>query len=194
MKLTITHQETYSRGDLLLRTLFGWIYMTLPHVFFLLFFGIWSAILGFIAFWVILFTGRYPESFYEFQVKMIKWSIRLNARRSNLVDGYPSFFPEGTDDLTHFEIPYPERLSRGLLLVKVLFGGIYCALPHGFVLIFRIIWGAILSFLAWWAVLFTGKYPASWHEFNVGTIRWSTRVSLYLSNMTDQYPPFSGKE
>src|ERR1700679_2492188 len=98
MKLSITHQDSYSRGQLLLRTFFGFIYITLPHIFFLMIFEIWSAILTFVSFWVILFTGRYPESFFEYQVKMTRWNIRLNARRYNLSDGYPDFFPDGTDD------------------------------------------------------------------------------------------------
>ena len=51
-----------------------------------------------------------------------------------------------------------------------------------------------LGFLAFWAVLFTGEYPQSWFDFNVGTLRWATRVKIYMGNMTDEYPPFSGKE
>lgn len=194
MKLTITHQESYSRGELLLRSFFGIIYIGLPHMFMMFFFNIWAAILGFIAFWSILFTGRYPESAFEFQVKMYRWSVRLNARMQNLVDGYPALFPDGTDDRTNFEMEYPESLSRGTLLLKAFFGLIYCALPHFFVLYFRMIWGAILSFIAWWIVLFTAKYPKSTHDFNKGTMLWSLRLNAYLGNMTDQYPPFSGKE
>ncbi|MBA3900876.1 MAG: DUF4389 domain-containing protein [Bacteroidetes bacterium] len=118
MKLTITLQENYSRGELLLRTFFGFIYMTLPHLFLMFFFGLWSAIVSFIAFWVILFTGRYPESFFEFQVNLLRWSVRLDARRNNLTDGYPSFSTSGTDDKTSLEVPYPDRLSRGRLLLS----------------------------------------------------------------------------
>lgn len=194
MELTIKRQESYSRGELLLRTLFGGIYIILPHYFLLIFVSIWSSILTFIAFWAILFTGRYPQSFYEFQVGLQRWSLRLTARVYNLSDGYPAFGVKGTDEFTTFEMPYPESLSRGTLLLKAFFGGIYCALPHIFVWYFRFLWTLILMFLAWWAVLFTGNYPQSWHEFNVGTIRWITRVNLYLSFMTDDYPPFSGKE
>ncbi|MBW8051576.1 MAG: DUF4389 domain-containing protein [Cytophagales bacterium] len=193
MELTIKHQESYSRGELLLRTLFGGIYIILPHYFLLIFVSIWSSILTFIAFWAILFTGRYPQSFYEFQVGLQRWSLRLTARVYNLSDGYPAFGVKGTDEFTTFEMPYPESLSRGTLLLKAFFGGIYCALPHILIWYFRFLWTTILMFLAWWAVLFTGNYPQSWHEFNVGTIRWITRVNLYLSFMTDDYPPFSGK-
>ena len=194
MKMTITHQESYSRGQLLLRSFFGLFYIMLPHAFMLFFCGIWASILHFISFWVILFTGRYPQTFYEYQLGMLRWQLRLNARIMNLSDGYPSFFPGGTDDKTSLDIPYPESLSRGLLLAKAFFGWLYVALPHGFILYFRFIWGAILGFIAWWSILFTGKYPVSMHEFNTGTMRWAMRVNAYLLNMTDQYPPFTGKE
>jgi hypothetical protein len=85
-------------------------------------------------------------------------------------------------------------VSQGLVLVRALFGWIYVGVPHGFCLYFRFIGTGVLMFLAWWAVLFTGRYPESWHAFNVGTLRWYTRIGLYLSYFTDEYPPFSGKE
>ncbi len=194
MKLTIKHQESYSRGELLLRAFFGWLYIVLPHIFVLLFIQIWASILLFISWFSILFTGRFPQSNFEFLVGTFRWNLRLNARLFNLADGYPAFGINATDDKTSLEVEYPERLSRGLLLLKTFFGVIYCALPHAFILMFRMLWGYILMFLAFWSVLFTGKYPANWHAFNVGTLRWGTRVNLYLSFMTDDYPPFSGKE
>lgn len=194
MKLSVKYQESYSRGELLLRSLFGVIYIVIPHFFLLIFVGIWGAILQFIAWWVILFTGRYPQSFFEFQVALMRWNIRLNARLLNLTDGYPSFGPSGTDENTSLEVEYPESLSRATLLIRTFFGVIYVLIPHGFILYFRTLWGMILTFLAFWAVLFTGKYPESWHQFNVNTLRWSTRVSLYMNAMTDTYPPFTGKE
>ncbi len=194
MKLTIAHQEDYSRGELLLRAIFGFIYIAIPHSFLLAFFAIWSQIITFVAWWVILFTGRFPESFFEFNVKLMRWQIRVNARLYNLVDGYPSFWLDGTDELTSLEIPYPESLGRGHLLLKSFFGWLYCAIPHVFVLYFRLFATMVLMFLAFWSVLFTGSYPRSWHTFNVGTLRWALRINLYLGLMTDDYPPFSGKE
>lgn len=194
MKLTIKHQEAYSRGELILRSLFGWIYILLPHAFLLFFVQIWGLIVTFLSFWIILFTGRYPQSFFEFMVGMLRWNLRVNARLYNLSDGYPAFGVKSSDDYTSLEVEYPESLSRIMQIVKLLFGFIYVMLPHFFILYFRMLWGFILMFLAFWVVLFTGEYPASWHAFNVGTLRWSTRVSLYLFYMSDDYPPFSGKE
>jgi len=195
MKLIIKRQETYSRGELLLRTFFGWIYITLPHYFILMFVGIWSSILAFVSWWIILFTGKYPQSMFEFQTKLMAWQVRVSARMYNLSDGYPSFGINGTDEYTSLEIPYPEKLSRGMLLIKSFFGFIYVLIPHGFVLMFRTLWNGILMFIAWWVVLFTAKYPAYIHEFTVGTLRWSLRINMYMGLwMTDEYPPFSGRE
>ncbi len=192
-KFNVTYQERYSRGELILRSIAGFIYITLPHSFILTFVGIWSQILSFISFWVILFTGRYPESFFEFQVKYLRWNWRVNARIYNLADGYPAFGLSATDEYSEFEVTYPEQLSRGHLLLKAFLGFLYCIIPHVFVLMFRMLLSLVLSFFAFWAVLFTGSYPKSWHEFNVGTMRWGTRLNLYLLYMTDDYPPFSGK-
>jgi hypothetical protein len=125
---------------------------------------------------------------------MIKWQLRLSARLGNLADGYPAIGPNGTDENTDVVVPYPQSLSRGLLLARTFFGMIYVVIPHGFILLFRALWGAILGFIGWWVILFTGRYPKSMFDFQVENQRWITRVGLYMKNMTDVYPPFSGKE
>lgn len=193
MTFEVNYQESYSRSELLLRTFLGYFYILIPHAFILIFLSIWSQILTLLSFWIILFTGSYPESFFEFQVKLIKWSTRVNLRFYNLADGYPAFGLDSEDDAFKLDIPYPESLSRGNLLLKAFFGWLYVMIPHVFILIFRIYATMFISFLAFWSILFTGKYPESWFNFNVGTLRWSLRLNLYLSYMSDDYPPFSGK-
>ena len=122
MTFNIKHAESLSRGELLLRSFFGLFYIYLPHGFVLLFMGLWGAILGFIAWWMILFTGRYPQSFFEYQVGLQRWQMRVNARYFNLTDGYPAFGIDSKDEVITFEVPYPEKLSRGMLLVRAFFG------------------------------------------------------------------------
>jgi hypothetical protein len=193
MELTIAKQASHSRAELLLRTFFGWLYIAAPHMFVLFFVNIWASILHFISWWVILFTGRYPQSFFEFQVKMISWNLRLQASLYNLVDGYPGIGPGGSHPGIVFTVVQPESFSRGLLLLRTFFGFLYVGIPHAFCLFFRLIATAFINFLSWWAILFTGSIPDSWFEFSVGTLRWSTRLGLYMANMTDTYPPFTGK-
>ncbi len=186
MKLTMKHQESYSRGELLLRTLFGWLYILIPHAFILTFVSFWALVLQFVAFWVILFTGRYPESMFEFQVGFIKWDLRLSARLFNVSDGYPAFGVNSTDENTDLEVPYPEKVNKGLTLLRLFFGAFFVALPHGFILMFRAFFVGILVFLAWWIVLFTGKYPDFIFDWVVGQIRWQIRVTS-LSDVYDRH-------
>ncbi|MGL1893960.1 MAG: DUF4389 domain-containing protein [Spirochaetaceae bacterium] len=194
MNFSIEHQEEYSRGELLLRTFLGYFYLVLPHSFMLFFVSIGAAVLSFLSFWVILFTGEYPISWFEFQVKYIKWNTRVSASMFNMVDGYPAFGLEAEHEGVEFEVEYPTELSRVSVLVRAIFGSIFVIFPHSFCLYFRMIATGVLSMLAWWSVLFTGSYPESWHAFNVGTLRWSNKVSLYMLYMTQEYPEFSGLE
>ncbi|NEQ52305.1 MAG: DUF4389 domain-containing protein [Leptolyngbya sp. SIO3F4] len=192
MVFEIKHQESYSRAELLLRFFFGAFYIVLPHIFLLMFVGIAAQFIILIAFFAVLFTGSFPQSMFVFVEKYLRWNLRVNARLWNLCDGYPAFGLDAEDEYVRFEVEYPEKLSRGLALLKFFLGGFYCALPHVFVLMFRLIANAVLRIAAFWVVLFTGAYPESWHNFNVGTLRWVNRVNLYLLFMTDQYPPFTG--
>jgi hypothetical protein len=189
----IVHQEQYSRGELLLRTFLGNIYILFPHAFLLFFVSIASLFIGFIAWWAVLFTGVYPKSFFNFQVNLLKWNARVQARLLHLADGYPAFGLQASDDKVILNIPYPQKLSQGLLLLRLFFQFLYVIIPHAFLLFFRLIATFFVIFIAWWVVLFTGKYPKGMHEFVVGTLRWSTRMNLYLSFLTDKYPPFSGR-
>ena len=191
---SIKHQETYSRGQLILRTLFGWLYIAIPHLFLLMFISIWGAILGFFAWWAILFTGAYPRSWFDFQVKMLRWSARLLASLSNLTDEGASFGLDGSSESVKLDVPYPETLSRGTLILRTLLGFFYLYIPHLFCLYFRLIGSSFVQFIAWWVVLFTGAYPENMFNFVVGTSRWINRFQVYASNLSDTYPPFSGKE
>lgn len=193
MKLDISQQESYSRGELLLRTFFGALYITAPHAIVLMFIGIWANIVHFIAWWSILFTGRYPEQFFEFNVKLLRWQTRLNACVYNLIDGYPAIGLNASHPAVLLEVQNPEQLSRAKLLLRTFFGWLYVGIPHLVCLYGRLIATGIFLMLSWWSILFTGRIPANWFAFNVGTLRWGLRVNLYMTNMTDVYPPFSGK-
>jgi hypothetical protein len=192
MTLEIKRQERYSRGQLLLRTFFGIFYIVLPHYFLLLFIGIAASFVSFLAFWAILFTGRYPRSWFDFQVKYQRWSLRVYARIYNLADGYPAFGLSAQDEHVTFDVAYPEYISRGSVLLRALFGWIYVGIPHGFVLGLLSIAVGFVNFIGFFAVLFLGRYPQSMFEFQLYFLRWNQRVSLYLGYMTQSYPPFTG--
>ncbi len=187
----IKHQEQYSRGELLLRSFFGWLYIVIPHYFLLLFYSLWHALLSFAAWFVILFTGKTPEWFYTATLNLMRWSTRLTARMFNLSDGYPSFGPNGTDDATTVDFPLI-HIGRGQLIIRTLFG-VIMIIPHIFCIYFRMIGLLFVNIISWFAVLFTGKMPAGMHEFSVATLRWGMRLSLYINFLSEGYPPFNGK-
>ena len=91
-------------------------------------------------------------------------------------------------------VDYPESLSRGTLLLRLFFGWLYAAIPHGICLMFYGLATFVVVIIAWFAVLFTGKYPKGMFDFVVGLYRWQMRVNAYLLFLTDTYPPFNGRE
>ncbi len=190
--LNIQHQAEYSRGQLLLRTFLGIIYLILPHAVCLMFLGLAMNVCTLIAWFAILFTGIYPAGIYQFVVSVHQWSVRWMARVANLMDGYPAFGMGNKGDGVSLEIARPASSSRLHCVLRIL-SGIYVGVPHGICLFFRQIAGYVLMVVAWFAVLFTGKYPKGMHDFQVGNLRWGLRVMAYITMLTDRYPPFSGK-
>ena len=79
LQFNVEIQENYSRSQLLLRTFFGWIYIMIPHLFLLWFIMIGAAVLQIITFWVIMFTGKFPKEWFDFQVRAMRWNARLNS-------------------------------------------------------------------------------------------------------------------
>ena len=116
----------------------------------------------------------------------------LSAALAFFIRAFKSvFFP--TARPVTLGVDYPEKLSRVWVVLKALFGSIYVGIPHGIALALYQIAVGIVTFIAFWVVLFTGKYPRGMFDFVVGYIRWTTRVTAYLSLLRDEYPPFSGK-
>lgn len=192
MKLDIALQETNSRGELLLRSFFGFFYIGIPHFFCLFFLSLWGVVLMVLTWFAILFTGKYPKSFFEYQVKLYRWNLRVLARMYNLVDGYPAFGLDAVDPKITYEVPYNETYSRGKLLLISFFGWLML-IPQIFCLYFIILGGCFVLFISWFAILFTGKYPEGMHNYMVRMLRWGARINLYIMFMSSSYPPFNGQ-
>jgi hypothetical protein len=191
--LTIQHQAKYSRLELVVRTLLGWLYIGIPHGIALMVVGTVGGILQIVAGVAVLINEKYPKGLFDFQVGLWAWQLRVNASLMNLFDGYPAFGLEPEGPNVSFRMPYPEHLSRWLLLARVFLGWLYIGIPHGIALMVRWLITLVLGIVAFFAVLFTGEYPADMHRFNVGTLRWYSRVQMYTTFMSDEYPPFSGE-
>lgn len=135
---------------------------------------------------MLLFRQKYPRWWFDWNLALIRFSMRVACFVFLLTDEYPSTDEEQG---VHLDIPYPDAatLSRGLPLVKW-----FLAIPHLIVLGFIGVAVWFCTIIAWFAILFTGKYPQSLLEFVVGFLRWDVRVVAYsILLTTDKYPPFT---
>ncbi len=136
---------------------------------------------------MILFRQRYPRWWFDFALELARFGARLGAYLALLTDEYPSTVEEQD---VHLEIDYPDverDLNRWLPLVKWLL-----AIPHILVLLVLSVGACIAVVVAWFAILFTGRYPRGLFDFVVGVGRWWLRVQAYAFLLvTDRYPPFS---
>jgi hypothetical protein len=134
---------------------------------------------------MILFRRKYPRWWFDFNLELMRFYNRVGVYLALMDDRYPS-----TDEHqgVRLEVPYPDatRLNRWLPLVKW-----FLAIPHFIVLFFLEIGAFFAVIFAWFAILFTGRYPRAIFDYLVGVGRWNNRVVAYaLMLATDQYPPF----
>ena len=135
---------------------------------------------------MLLFRQKYPKWWFDWNVALTKFSTRVAAYIDLLTDEYPS---TEDDQSVHINIPYPDakKLNRWLPLIKWLL-----AIPHFIILCFLWIAAIVCVLIAWFAILFTGRYPRGLFDFIVGVYRWSLRVGAYSVLLTtDTYPPFA---
>ena len=136
---------------------------------------------------MIVFRERYPRWWFDFALELNRFANRVGAYLVLLTDRYPSTVEEQS---VHLDIDYPDvkpDLNRWMPLVKWLL-----AIPHYIVLAVLLVAAVLATVIAWFAILFTGRYPRGLFDFVVGVGRWALRVNAYAFLLiTDRYPPFS---
>ncbi|WP_343599239.1 DUF4389 domain-containing protein [Mycobacterium sp.] len=189
------------------RWLVKWI-LAIPHYVVLLVLHVGVVVVTVIAFFAILFTGRYPRPLFDFRLGVMRWRWRVAfyALIALGTDKYPPFsLKPNAEYPADLEVDYPERLSRGLVLIKWWL----LAIPHFLILLvfFTAGWRffaidpdesvgydvppliVILLLIAMVGLLFTGRYPKGLYDFVIGINRWAIRVRAYTTLMRDEYPP-----
>jgi hypothetical protein len=135
---------------------------------------------------MLLFRQKYPRWWFDWNLGVTRFGMRVTAYLALLRDEYPA---TDDDQAVHIAIPYPDAmhdLKPWLPLVKWIL-----AVPHYIVLSILGVAACVCVIIAWFAILFTGRYPRSLFDFVVGVLRWSLRVSAYAFLLTtDRYPPF----
>ena len=186
------------------------MFLAIPHYVVLAFLWVAFLVTTVIAGFAIVFTGRYPRPLFDFNVGVLRWNWRVGfyVYAALGTDRYPPFTLARTDYPADFDVAYPERLSRGLVLVKWLL-----AIPQ--LIIVFLIAAAILPY--WWTdydwssgfqaiggysvlnllvviagffLLISGRYPSALFDLLLGINRWLYRVLTYVAFMRDEYPPF----
>jgi hypothetical protein len=136
---------------------------------------------------MVLFRKKYPRWWFDWHLAFSRFNYRVCTYVLLLRDEYPSTDEE---QAVHLNLVYPDvqtQLGRGMPLVKW-----FLAIPHYFVLCFLAIAAIAVWLVAWFAILFTGRYPRGMFDFTAGVLRWGLRVSAYAALLiTDEYPPFS---
>lgn len=138
-----------------------------------------------IAWFAILITGQHPQGLWNLSAFYLRWRVRAVAYSALFRDEYPPFgdgpYPAGIDLA-------PPAAERDRLTVAL---RLFLVIPHLLVVwALGIVWG-ITTIIAWFAILFTGRYPETLYDFGVGVFRWNIRLEAYLLLLRDDYPPFS---
>ena len=149
-------------------------------------------IAAFVSMWGILFTGRYPRGLFKLEVGTLRWTLNLTAYSLlHLFDDYPPMdLDQRPERPLQLAVDYPEHPERWLNLPFLPLKFIL-VIPNLIVLYVVGIIALLLVFIAQFAILFTGSFPAGLHTFVVGYLRWYARLIGYLAGFTDKYPPFS---
>ena len=193
VRFEVDYPEAPSKGLALLGVLFlikG--LLLIPHIIVLYVLGIVGFIVFYIGYWAVLITGRYPQGLFAFIVGVQRWSTRTDSWMYGMVDRYPPFSLSAVDYPARFEVDYPEAPSRGLALLGVLFLiKLILLIPHLIILYALGLVSFVVVYIAYWAVLITGRYPRGLFDLVVGVQRWSYRANAWFLGLTDRYPPFT---
>jgi hypothetical protein len=147
-------------------------------------FGGVAAVVSVIAWFAILFTGRFPRGLWDLSHMYMRWRARAIAYMALLRDEYPPFGDDAYP--VEFQLDYPDVRNRWTVAFRLIL-----AIPQLIVFFFVGLAGLIAAVIGWFAILFTGRYPEGLWEFGVGVLRWSLRLQAYLLLLRDEYPPFS---
>jgi Domain of unknown function (DUF4389) len=181
-RVEIAYQEPLNRWLPLVK----WL-LAIPHyiMLFILYFAAWFGLIG--AFFVVLFTRRYPPALFQFFVGVMRWHERVTAYVLLMTDKYPAFALEPMpEDTVTVDVDYPEDgVDRWRPLVAWLL-----AIPYLFAAAVIAYIAEVLVFFAFFAILFTRKFPRGMFDIVLVSQRWSVRGYAYAAFMVTRYPPF----
>ena len=185
-----TRLEYHERASRL--TTFFRIFMVIPHLFVLIFYAIAATVLSFIAWFAILFTGRYPEGMFGFQTGYLRYATRVRCYASLLTDQFPPFGAGSPDDGYPIQVTaeLPEHLSRLTTFFRYIL-----QYPAYLVQLALSFLESLMAIVAWFVILVTGRVPRSIFEIMELPQRYYVRYTAYAQLLTtDRYPWFQPED
>jgi hypothetical protein len=174
------------------RPLVHWL-LVIPHLVVVYVLQIVAEVLAIVSWFIILFTGSLPSGIANFQVMFLRYYARMGTFFAFLREEYPPFSfttsaaDPGDDPRVRLDVT-PALTDRNRLTVAF---RIILVIPHAIVVALLGLAMYIVVLIAFFAVLFTGRWPVGLRDFVLGFARWALRVEAYIFLLTDEYPPFS---
>lgn len=181
--LDVDPPQMQNRLSVLLRILYA-----IPLFIMAAVLGVVAYVMTIIAWFVVLFTGKYPAGMASFVANAIGFGARTTGYMYLLTDKYPAFALEGDSSYAIRASITPQIEGRNRVTV---FFRIIMAIPHLIIVSALGYAMEVVGFIAWLIALFTGQVPPGLHNFIAGYVRWNMRMQTYLALLTDEYPPFS---
>jgi hypothetical protein len=160
--------------------------LAIPHYVCLVVLGLGAWVALIVSWFAVLFTGRYPEGLFNYIVGVMRWGIRVTAYVYLMTDRYPPFTLD--DDPTYpvrLNVDYPPKIARWRPLVNWLL-----VIPAAIAAVALLYLAMLVVFIAWFAILFTARFPQGLYNTVLVGLRWTIRASTFEYWMTEQYPPF----
>jgi hypothetical protein len=186
------YNEKPRRGLALAGALFGLkAILLIPHMIIIGVLQYLAMAVGYIGFWIVAFTGKFPVGLQNLIAMWLRWGARSYGWLTGITDEYPPFESDPQGFPIDAVLPANANPKKGWAVAGIFFfPKAICLIPHMFLLAFVMFAVVVATWIGYLAAFFTGSLPKGIQDFIAGTMQWYTRVMSWLLGLTDEYPPF----
>ena len=165
--------------------------LLIPHLIIVGVLGYLAYAVGYIGFWIVAFTGKFPEGLQSLITMWVRWGVRSYGWLAGITDEYPPFESDPQGFPIDARTPVNQSPSKGWAVAGIfLFPKGICLIPHLFLLWFVMIGVVVVTWVGYLVTFFTGRFPTGMQDFIAGAMQWYTRVMTWFLGLTDEYPPY----
>ncbi len=165
--------------------------LLIPHLIIIGVLQYLAMAVGYIGFWIVAFTGKFPEGLQSLIAMWLRWGARSYGWLTGITDQYPPFESDPQGFPIDAKLPTNADPSKGWAVAGIfVFPKAICLIPHMFLLWFVMIGVVVVTWFGYLVAFFTGALPKGIQDFVAGTMQWYTRVMSWFLGLTDEYPPY----